>query len=238
MSPPTPPVPPAGPRVTTIAGVIARMEAIDVALPASDGLACFNRVYLDVTRQVDADMGQRIFADPVFLTTLDVVFANHYFDAVNAVTTAPHDLPTAWAPLLEDRGNTDIEPIQFALAGMNAHINNDLPASVVATCQQLATAPDDGSHYADYQKVDQLLDAVEQSVRQSFESGVVLATDRHLEAVCNLVANWSITAARDVAWNTSLALWAIRDVSLARNLLAHSLSRTVAMASRALLAAV
>jgi hypothetical protein len=232
------PVPPAGPPVTTIAEVIARMEAIDAALPATDGLACFNRVYLDVTRQVDADVGQRFFADPVFLTALDVVFANQYLDAVNALTTAPQNLPTAWAPLLEDRGNSAIEPIQFALAGMNAHINNDLPVAVVATCQQLATAPDDASHYADYQKVDQLLDAAEQSIRQSFESGLVLATDRHLQSVCNLVGNWSITAARDVAWNTSLALWAIRDVSFARNLLADSLARTVAMASRALLAAV
>ena len=38
--------------VTTVAGVIARMEAIGGALPAGDGLACFNRMYLEVTQQV------------------------------------------------------------------------------------------------------------------------------------------------------------------------------------------
>lgn len=217
---------------------IARMEAIDAALPATDGLACFNHMYLGVTRQVETDVSQSFFADPAFLTCLDVVFANEYLDAVNALTVQPHNLPKVWAPLLENRGNTAIEPIQFALAGMNAHINNDLPRAVVTTCTQLATAPDAGSHHADYQKVDQLLGAAEQSVHRSFESGVVLAVDRHLQAVANLLASWSITAARDVAWNTSLAQWAIRDVPLARNLLVDSQARTVGMASRVLLAAV
>ena len=40
--------------VTSVAGAIARMEAIGASLPAGDGLACFNRMYLEVTRQVDS----------------------------------------------------------------------------------------------------------------------------------------------------------------------------------------
>jgi uncharacterized protein DUF5995 len=49
------------------------------ALPAADGLACFNRMYLDVTTQVNSQLGQGFFADPVFMTNLDVAFANLYF---------------------------------------------------------------------------------------------------------------------------------------------------------------
>ena len=37
--------------VVSVAAAIARMEAIAAALPAADGLACFNRMYLDVTQQ-------------------------------------------------------------------------------------------------------------------------------------------------------------------------------------------
>jgi hypothetical protein len=37
-----------------------------------------------------------------------------------------------------------IEPVQFALAGMNAHINHDLPLAMVSTCTALGTAPDVG----------------------------------------------------------------------------------------------
>ncbi len=61
---------------------------------------------------------------------------------------------------------------------MNAHINHDLPVAVVSTCAQLATSPAAGTHLAAYRKVDQLLDAAEQSVRQSFESAPELAAGR------------------------------------------------------------
>jgi hypothetical protein len=136
---------------------------------------------------------------------------------------------------VEQRANTGIEPIQFALAGMNAHINHDLPLALVATCTALATSPDTGAHYADYQKVDQLLDAAEQSVRESFESAPELAVDHHLSAVNNLVASWTINSARDLAWNNCLLLWAVRDDPIARGLLADSLAASAALASRLLL---
>jgi hypothetical protein len=108
-------------------------------------------------------------------------------------------VPLAWRPLAGQRAVAGIEPVQFALAGMNAHINHDLPIAVVSTCTALATAPGAGSHFADYQKVGQLLDAAGQSVRQSFESAAELAVDRHLAAVANLIASWTITSARDLA---------------------------------------
>ena len=72
---------------------IARMQQIDDALPAADGLACFNRMYLDVTQQVQARITQGFFADPAFLTQLDVVFANLYFAAVNAAGRRQPDRP-------------------------------------------------------------------------------------------------------------------------------------------------
>jgi Family of unknown function (DUF5995) len=229
---PAPPVP-----VTTVAGVIARMEAIGAALPAADGLACFNRMYLEVTRQVSSQLGQGFYADPAFMTRLDVAFASLYFGAADAAD-GPAAAPLAWRPLVEQRANTGIEPVQFALAGMNAHINHDLPLALVATCATLATSPDAGAHFADYQKVDQLLDAAEQSVRQSFESAPELAVDHHVAAVSNLIAGWTINSARDLAWNNCLLLWAVRDDPIARGLLADSLARSAALTSRLLLVAV
>jgi hypothetical protein len=230
---------PPGPSapVTSIAEAIGRMELIDATAPASDGLACFNRMYLAVTQEVDRDLGQRFFADPVFMTRLDVAFANLYFDAADAAGT-PSAVPLAWRPLFERRGETGIEPIQFALAGMNAHINHDLPMAVVATCADLATAPAAGSHLADFQKVDRLLDAAEQSVRQSFESAPELAVDRHLQAVDDLVCSWTINTARDLAWSNSLLLWELRDDPFARGLFLDNLAAAVAISSRLLLVAV
>ena len=109
------------PAVTSVADAIARMEAIGAAAAAGDGLACFNRMYLEVTRAVDNEIGQGFFADPQFMTRLDVTFANLYFAAANVAAT-PQAVPQAWRPLIEQRAVPGIEPIQFALAGMNAHI--------------------------------------------------------------------------------------------------------------------
>ena len=102
----------------------------------------------------------------------------------------------------------------------------------------LATAPDADPHYADYQKVDQLLDTAEQSVRQSFESAPELAVDRHLAAVANLIATWTINSARDMAWNNCLLLWALRDDPIARDLFLGTLAASTALASQMLLVAV
>ena len=223
--------------VTSVAGAIARMEAIGASVPAGDGLGCFNDMYLEVTKQVDSDLSAGFFADPAFMTQLDITFANLYFTAVDAADNPPA-VPLAWRPLIEQRAQPGIEPVQFALAGMNAHINHDLPLAVTGTCTTLATAPSAGLHQADYQKVDRLLDATEQSVRQSLESAPELAADRHLQAVCNLISSWSINSARDLAWNNSLLLWAVRGDPVARGLLCDSLAATTAMASRLLLIAV
>ncbi len=213
------------------------MQEIEQSLPAPDGLACFNRMYLGVTQDVNRRLAQGSFSDPHFMSTLDTVFANIYFRAVDALADPPTPVPTAWQPLIEARSQAGIYPIQFALAGMNAHINHDLPIALVQTCIQLGTAPADGTHHEDYQKVDALLDAAEQSVRQSFESGAALRDDRHAQEVLDLVGNWSINSARDVAWDTALALWRSRDDPTIEVLIMNGLARTVGMASRCLLVA-
>src|SRR6516165_614543 len=214
------PLPPSGPPVTSV-----------------DGLACFNHMYLEVTQDVNSRLAKGFFSDRHFMSSLDTGFANIYFDAIDALADPPAPIPTAWKPLIEARSQSGIYPIQFALAGMNAHINHDLPIALVQTCTQLETAPADGSHHEDYQKVDALLDAAEQSVRQSFESGAALQDDRHAQEVLDLVGNWSINSARDVAWDTALALWRSRGDPTVEVLIMSSLARTVAMASRCLLVA-
>ena len=47
--------------------------------------------------------------------------------------------PVAWRPLVETRSQAR-EPIQFALAGMAAHINHDLPIAVFSTSEEFGLA--------------------------------------------------------------------------------------------------
>ena len=171
------------------------------------------------------------------MAKLDVTFANLYFAAAQAADT-PAAVPAAWRPLAELRGAADIEPIQFALAGMNAHINHDLPVAVVETCAELGTSPDAGTCYTDFQKVDALLDSEEEAIRRSFETTVEQTVDQHLQAVDNLVACWAINSARDLAWQHALVLWELRAGGPARGLFLDGLAETTALASRLLLTAV
>jgi hypothetical protein len=222
---------------TTVTEVAERLEAIEAALPAEDGLARFNRMYLEVTREINSKLSGDYFDDPDFMKHLNVAFANRYFEAVDAANgSAP--VPLAWRPLVDRRDDAGIEAVQFALAGMNAHINHDLPLALVSTCTALATEPDAGSHFADYQKVDNLLYAKEQSIRHSLETRPELEIDEHLKAVNNLVVNWTIADTRDAAWTNCRGLWAVRDVPGAHGLYADGLARSVAISNRLLLVAV
>ena len=225
---------PSGP-VASVPEVLTRMESLVAALPATDGVACFIRMYLTVTREVAHRIGAGFFADPSFMTRLDVVFANLFFAAVDGWAAKPRAMPRSWTLLFARRTDRDLAPIQFALAGMNAHINHDLPQAVVTTCRDLATAPDEGSHEADYDKVNVVLGELGETIRQSFETGIILELDRQFAGLENVVSNFSITAAREVAWANGLTLWHLSGEEALADLFLEGLDRTVAFAGRGLL---
>jgi hypothetical protein len=59
------------------------------------------------------------------------------------------------------RDEAEIARIQFALAGMNAHINHDLPLAIVATCRHRNTVPQHGTpQYNDYTALNTTLDGL------------------------------------------------------------------------------
>ena len=233
-SKPLPPLP-TGP-VTSIPDAITRMQEIEAALPLTDGLACFNRMYLIVTQTVKDQVTQSFFRDPAFMEHLDIVFANLYLGAVDGFRSEPPTACRAWNVLFSRRSDPSVVPMQFALAGMNAHINRDLALAVVTACRDLGTAPEDGSHDADYTKVNLLLAALDAQIRQSFESGLILELDRRAAAgLENVVGNFGIDAARETAWVNAQTLWHLRGLSFVYQRFLDSIDRTAAFAGRTLL---
>jgi len=220
---------------TTIAEVIARMEQIDTVLPRKDGVAYFNRLYLQVTKAVQAATANVTFADPSFTERLDVVFAGLYFAAEATLGTGA-TCPVAWRPLVEER-SADRAPIQFAIVGMNAHINHDLPIAVVQTCKELGLAPDDGStQHADYQRVNGILAGVEGQVAGWFETGLIAdIVDVTPKDVDNALAMWSITDARDLAWSHAELLWRLRNDPVLADAYGDVLARLVEISGRGIL---
>ena len=201
------------PAPTTIAGVIAVMQQIDAALPASDGLKWFNRLYLAVTQEVDLHPPPGGWQDPTWLLGLDVIFAGFYFSAVASYLNADPATPSSWRALLDQRRTPRIDRIQFALAGMNAHINHDLALALLATDAQQSVIPDLASpQHADYEAVNALLKAVMPSEL------AMLATDALGEAaqatgkIGRLLAFWDLCRARDLAWDFAGHLRALNGI--------------------------
>jgi Family of unknown function (DUF5995) len=225
-----------GALVSTIPDVIARMQAIDGSLPRKDGLAIFNRLYLQVTIAVDSASAGTEFENRAFLDRLDVIFAGLYFDAEATIDSPDASCPLAWRPLVETRSDAR-EPIQFALAGMVAHIGHDLPIALVATCEELGLAPaDDSAVHRDYQRVDALLAVVETKVAGWFDTGLIAdIEDVTPQKTDEAIAMWSLVGARDVAWAHAKLLWDMRHAGLLRDGYVDTLACTAELAARAML---
>ena len=171
--------------------VIATMQAIDAICSDGDGLKWFNWLYLGVTRAVGLQVKAGGFHDPVWMAALDVQFSGLYFDALRAVLSGGTP-PGCWKALFDRRNWTALARIQCALAGINAHINHDLPIAIVRT----GTAPVHGdAHYQDYTAVNSTLSSLVDSAKAELHVrllGDLLPPVSQLE---DTVAAFSVTAA-------------------------------------------
>ena len=201
------------PPVSSVEELRSRLAALQRALPAVDGLAYFNQMYHLVTDAVDQDISAQAFGDAAWITALDVTFGNLYLDAVRASLTNPATVPRAWAALFERRDDTTLAPLQFALAGMNAHINRDLPVAIVSTCVQLQTTPDSGTHHQDFLQVNGILARVEPAIREAVEGTLLEDANRIFPGLQDLVANFDMLKARTTAWSNAETLWILRRLA-------------------------
>ncbi len=217
-----------------IAHVVAQMDQVRAGLSRTDGIG----VFLDVYRRVTQLVGQRVtdgtFRDSAFTEDLDVRFADLFLDVPEDLA-AKRTVSKAWAPLVERRAVRGILPIQFALAGMNAHINHDLALAVVATCEARHVAPDDGSIRDDFEKVNAVLAEVVRPIRDSFLDQAIVQYGAGAAPLADLVSNFSIDKARDAAWVSALTLWHLRDISFLERAVRETLARSVGLVSRQLL---
>jgi hypothetical protein len=220
----------------TIDDVIAKMTAIDRRLADRDGVKWFNRLYLRVTLSVRDAVTDLAFEDKPFLAALDVVFANLYFSAVRGAEEQPAAPPRAWRPLFDLRNAAGIARLQFALAGMNAHINRDLPEALVRSFRQMGDSPlRSAPRRRDFDRVNNLLERVEEEAKQDFAVGIVADVDRLAGRLDDLKAMWSIREARATAWTNAEVLWTLQDAPPLRERYFDRLDRLTGFAGRGLL---
>lgn len=219
----------------TINDVIACMQAIDGALPVTDGLKWFNRMYLMVTQQVDTNPPSGAWQNPAWLLGLDVVFARYYLAAIRGYL-AGTGIPSSWSALFEARFQPGIDRIQFALAGMNAHINHDLALALLDTdaAQNVTPAPDSPEH-ADYEAVNTLLAGLMPEVLNVLATDTLGVLAEDTGKIGRLLAFWDIVKARELAWDFANHLrglnGVVRQAALdAQDAVTGALGRAILMA--------
>ncbi|WP_329341407.1 DUF5995 family protein [Streptomyces sp. NBC_00663] len=215
---------------TPVDTVVDRMRGLDEALPERDGIAVFNRVYLAVTEAVDRGIDSGRFADARTAITLDVRFAERYLRAVDAVARDRRP-PACWRPLFQFRRHPGVRPLQFALAGINAHIGHDLALAVVDTCRTLDCEPADVED--EFDRVGDLLVSLEERIREDLMPGPDLL--QIADPLTHLLGAWSLERARDATWTAARALWALRGLPDVAAEFTERLDTAVGFAGRMLL---
>ncbi|MFF4016998.1 DUF5995 family protein [Streptomyces sp. NPDC001843] len=218
------------PLTPSVEAVVSRMRGLDAALPARDGVAVFNRVYLAVTEEVERRLRAGAFPDPGAATALDVRFAERYLAAVDAVADDRRP-PACWRPLFQFRRHPGVRPLQFALAGINAHIGHDLALAVVDTCRALGCEPAELED--EFDRVGELLVALEERIREDLMPGPDLL--QIADPLTHLLGSWSLERARDATWSAARALWALRRFEDLAEEFTERLDAAVGLAGRMLL---
>jgi hypothetical protein len=219
----------------SVADVLQTMTAIDAACVDGDGLKWFNWLYRQVTQAVEGRIAAGGFADPAWLAELDVQFARLYFGALESALRG-QACPGCWQALFDCRNQAAITRIQFALAGINAHINHDLPQAIDATCEVTKTTPQDNDQrYNDYTTLNATLDRIIDTAKHELRVrllGDALPAASRLE---DTLAAWSVSAAREAAWRNAEIFWNLRPVPALTSNLKDTLDGLTTLASKTLL---
>ncbi|MEV6318166.1 DUF5995 family protein [Streptomyces sp. NPDC051776] len=207
-----------------------RMRALDAGLPAHDGVAIFNRVYLAVTDEITLRGAAGFFRNPSSASALAARFADRYLRAVDAAAAGERP-PACWRPLFQQRRHPGVSPVQFALAGINAHVGHDLALAVVDTCASLACRP--AALETDFERVGDVLAALEERIREDLMPGPDLLDVA--DPLTHLAGSWSLDRARDAAWAASRVLWGLRHTDGLYGEFAERLDEGVGLVGRFLL---
>ena len=203
--------------VTTIAEGADRLgEVYDHARTTStagddDGIACFSGLYRTITRTIDVTP----YEDRAFLERLDLEFARRYFDALRAYAADRTTAPGPWKLLFDARSNPRIERVQFAAAGVNAHINFDLAAALLSTFPDF---PPNEARHRDYDTVDDAFKKHMDKLREYYDApfGDSLWDKTVLDRLANLIGDMLVRGTRANAWDDAMRVWRAKDRDRAR----------------------
>jgi hypothetical protein len=194
-------------QLTRLQDVLDRVPPLLHENPLCD----FNKLYLRITSSVLERLDDGRFADPQFLSRLDVEFAARYFDAMRLWTEGSPSTPDVWSVLFRRMHGPDCRPLPSAVAGVNAHINFDLPFALVTTFAHLESDPvDGGDQHDDYLQINEIFAEAIPSLRRGYLEKWQLLIDTLNGDLDDWAESELVEYTRDVAWRNAQKLWRVR----------------------------
>lgn len=196
-------------KPASVPEVVARLEEITALAATSprgdaDGISCFTSLYRTITANVLRWLEEGRFEDSEYLATLDLEFAERYFQALRSYAFDRPSTPMCWQVLFGNRSDERISRLHFAAAGVNAHINFDLAFATISTCARLGVEFGAGDQYQDYVGVNQIFAANTLALREGFETEDDPA---YVDAVEKMFDDFAIVVTREAAWRDAERMW-------------------------------
>jgi hypothetical protein len=196
----------------TITSVLETMQArLETVPPGRQAHRAFLETYWRTTAAVGVALREGAFEDPGWVEDWDVAFAGLYLDALDADRAGGVGVPRPWR-LAFDAPAT-LPPLRHVLLGINAHINYDLPQSLIAVI-----GPEDFAHpgvlarrQRDHERIDAILSgrvSAEDAELSSVSRRSVL--DRVLQPLNRAGSKRFLREARQKVWHNTRELNAAR----------------------------
>ncbi len=143
--------------VDEVLGVLSSLQ--DVFAGSGSPAGGFHHLYVATTTEIAARLATGAFEAPAFICALDARFAVRYLAAVRAMAIGA-EVPRSWRVVLDPGREASL--LARAAAGVNAHINFDLPFALLAALRSAAVFPAERTspEYRDYLQVNQIFYAL------------------------------------------------------------------------------
>ena len=184
----------------TLQTVADRLEREATRLEvAHDSRAVFSYSYMRLTRALVAAVGRDVFADPPWVARLAAIFAERYFQALEAFDQGERPV-TPWHEVFEAICRQPTSVLEDLVFPMAAHIVHDLPLSLV----EMGLTDEDGtSHVRDFHLVNDVIEETIEDVQEAVARRYEPLTgwlDQLGADLDEIATNYGVRVARGLAW--------------------------------------
>jgi uncharacterized protein DUF5995 len=218
-------------QLNQVQDVLKRIPPLYDENPVAD----FNSLYTTITVNLGKRHKAGEFSRPAFTNRLIVEFSRLYLRALRQWSVGSPLTPQSWAVLFRRVSDTELGSLPCAAAGVNAHINYDLPFALKATWEYLGHCGEGSPQHRDYLLVNEVFRQYIPTLRSRYLDGWQKFIDRINLRIDDWYQNFFVVVTRNRAWERGQRLWDHRGDSGTIDLMRRSFDVEAARIGRALL---